>query len=56
MKACELPPDFVPQLPWFARLEGTPGYAELLRERERRIEKLKAEFAKIDAEFKVPAG
>jgi tetratricopeptide (TPR) repeat protein len=56
MKVSELPPNFMPQLPWFASLESTPGYAELLRERERRIEKLKAEFAKIDAEFKVPAG
>lgn len=51
MKVSELPPNFIPQLPWFASLEGTPGYAELLRERERRIAKAKAEFAKIDAEF-----
>ncbi len=44
MRCYDLPFGFRPQLPWFRSLEGYPPYDELLRERERRIERIRAEL------------
>lgn len=44
-------PRFMPELPWFAQLEGTPGYSAFLTEYEVRRARMAAEFDRIDAEF-----
>jgi adenylate cyclase len=42
---------FDPQLPWFRSLEGHPGYAEVLAERQRRIDQARTEMRAIEAQF-----
>ena len=42
---------FDPKLPWFRSLEGHPGYAEVLAERQRRIDQARAEMRAIEAQF-----
>ena len=42
---------FDPQLPWFRSLEGHPVYAEVLAERERRIDQARIEMRAIEAQF-----
>jgi len=49
MRCGELPAAFQPQLPWFRALEGYPPYDELLRERARRIERIRAELLALEA-------
>ena len=55
MRCGELPYAFQPQLPWFRRLEGHPPYDALLRERERRVEKIRAELLRLEVSDKVTA-
>jgi adenylate cyclase len=43
--------EFNPQLPWFRSLEGHPGYAEVLAERQRRIDQARIEMRAIEAEY-----
>ena len=50
MRCGELPPVFLPQLPWFRELDGYAPYEELKRERETRIERIRAELFEIEAE------
>ena len=42
---------FDPKLPWFRSLEGHPGYAEVLAERQRRIDQARAEMRAIEAQY-----
>jgi hypothetical protein len=42
---------FDPQLPWFRSLEGHPGYAEILTERQRRIDRARTEMIAIEAQY-----
>jgi adenylate cyclase len=42
---------FDPQLPWFRSLEGHPGYAEILAERQRRIDQARTEMRAIEAQY-----
>jgi TolB-like protein/tetratricopeptide (TPR) repeat protein len=42
---------FDPQLPWFRSLEGHPGYAEVLAERQRRIDQARTEMRALEARF-----
>jgi adenylate cyclase len=42
---------FDPKLPWFRSLERHPGYAEVLAERQRRIDQARAEMRAIEAQF-----
>lgn len=42
---------FLPELPWWAELEGTPGYSAFLAEYNSRKARILAEFRRIDAEF-----
>jgi TolB-like protein len=46
----ELPPGFMPQLPWFRTLDGHAPYEALKREREARIERVRPELERIEAE------
>jgi TolB-like protein len=46
----DLPPSFVPALPWFRQLDGYPPYEALKREREQRIERIRAELLQIETE------
>jgi len=46
----ELPPGFMPQLPWFRALDGYAPYEALKREREKRIERIRPELLRIEAE------
>ena len=48
MRCGDLPFGFWPQLPWFRELEGYAPYGELLRERERRVARLRAELVALD--------
>jgi serine/threonine-protein kinase len=41
---------FDPKLPWFRELEGHPGYAEVLAERQRRIDQARIAMRTIEAE------
>ena len=50
MRCGELPYAFQPQLPWFRSLEGYRPYEELLRERERRIGKSRADLLRYESE------
>ena len=42
---------FDPKLPWFRALEGHPAYAEVLAERQRRIDHARTEMRAIEAQF-----
>jgi tetratricopeptide (TPR) repeat protein len=42
---------FDPRLPWFRSLESHPGYAEILAERQRRIDQARTEMRAIEAQF-----
>jgi hypothetical protein len=42
---------FDPQLPWFRSLEGHPGYAQLLAERQRRIDEARTEMRALEAQY-----
>jgi serine/threonine-protein kinase len=44
----DLPYAFQPQFPWFKSLHGYPPYEELLRERERRLEQVRAELEQLE--------
>ena len=44
-----MPFGFLPQLPWFRSLEGYAPYDELLRERARRIERIRTELLQLEA-------
>lgn len=46
----ELPPGFMPQLPWFRALDGYAPYEALKREREARIARIRPELERIEAE------
>jgi len=46
----ELPPGFMPQLPWFRALDGYASYEALKREREARIARIRPEIERIEAE------
>jgi hypothetical protein len=46
----ELPPGFMPQLPWFRAMDGYEPYEALKREREARIERIRPELERIEAE------
>jgi adenylate cyclase len=50
MRCGELPYAFQPQLPWFRKLDGLAPYEELRRERERRIERTRAELLRLEAQ------
>jgi tetratricopeptide (TPR) repeat protein len=50
MRCGELPPGFLPDLPWFRALDGYAPYEELKRERERRIERIRPELVRIENE------
>jgi adenylate cyclase len=50
MRCGELPPVFLPQLPWFRALDGYAPYEALKREREARIERIRPELLRIEAE------
>ena len=43
--------NFHPQLPWYRNLEGHPGYAGYLAERQRRMEQARAEMETIQERF-----
>ncbi len=49
LRCGDLPWAFEPGLPWFRSLEGYPPYDELLRERERRVERIRATLEQLDA-------
>ena len=42
---------FDPRLPWYRNLEGHPGYADYLAERQRRMEQARAEMESIQEQF-----
>ena len=46
-----LEPFFDPRLPWYRNLEGHPGYADYLAERQRRMEQARAEMESIQEQF-----
>jgi tetratricopeptide (TPR) repeat protein len=46
----DLPPGFLPQLPWFKALDGYPPYEKLKREREARIVRIGPELLRIETE------
>jgi hypothetical protein len=48
MSCGDLPYAFQPQFPWFKSLHGYPPYEELLRERERRLEQVRAELEQLE--------
>jgi len=50
LRCGELPPSFLPQLPWFRALDGYAPYEELKREREARVERIRPELLWIEAE------
>jgi TolB-like protein len=50
LRCGELPPGFLPQLPWFRALDGFAPYEELKREREARIARIRPELLRIEAE------
>ena len=56
LRCGDLPPTFQPQLPWFRQLDGYPPYEAVKRERERRIEKIRAELIKIETESGLATG
>jgi TolB-like protein len=50
MRCGDLPPVFLPQLPWFRALDGYAPYEAIKREREARIERIRPELLQIEAE------
>ncbi|MCM2310899.1 MAG: hypothetical protein NDI84_05795, partial [Steroidobacteraceae bacterium] len=50
LRCGELPPSFLPQLPWFSALDGYAPYEALKREREARIARMRPELLRIEAE------
>ena len=48
MRCGDMPFGFWPQLPWFRSLEGYAPYDELLRERARRIERIRNELLQLE--------
>ena len=54
MRCADLPYGFRPQLPWFQSLEGYAPYDELLRERERRVERIRTEMLRLEANAAAP--
>ena len=42
---------FDPRLPWYRNLEGHPGYADYLTERQRRMERARAEMESVQEQF-----
>ena len=52
MSESDLPFFFRPTLPWFKSLEGHPGYDALVREREARIVRIRAEMLALEAAAK----
>jgi hypothetical protein len=56
MRCGYLPPAFQPQLPWFRQLDGYPPYEALKREREQRVERVRAELIKIETDSGLAAG
>jgi TolB-like protein len=50
MRCGDLPPMFLPQLPWFRALDGYAPYEALKREREARIARIRPELERIEAE------
>ena len=42
---------FDPHLPWFRSLEGHSGYAEVLAERQRRIDQARTEMRAVEAQY-----
>jgi len=50
MRCGDLPPGFLPQLPWFRALDGYAPYEALKREREARIERIRPELLRIESE------
>ena len=55
MSCGDLPYGFQPQLPWFRSMKGYAPYDALLRERERRIEKIRPELISLEADAKASA-
>ena len=55
MRESDLPYFFRPTLPWFKSLEGHPGYDALVREREARIVRIRAEMLALEAAAKKEA-
>jgi len=55
MDESDLPYLFRPALPWFRNLEGHPGYDALVRERDARIERIRAEMLALEAAEKKEA-
>jgi len=52
MDESDLPYLFRPTLPWFKSLEGHPGYDALVRERQERIVRIRAEMLALEAAAK----
>jgi hypothetical protein len=50
MRCGELPPAFLPDLPWFRALDGYEPYEKLKRERQARIERIRPELLRIENE------
>jgi hypothetical protein len=46
----DLPPGFLPLLPWFKALDGYPPYERIKSERARRIERIRPELIRIETE------
>jgi hypothetical protein len=55
MDGSDLPYLFRPTLPWFRNLEGHPGYDALVRERDARIVRIRAEMLALEAAAKKEA-
>jgi hypothetical protein len=53
MRCGELPSAFEPGLPWFRSLEGHPPYDELLRERARRVTRIRSALEQLESEHAV---
>ena len=49
LRCGELPSAFEPGLPWFRSLEGHPPYDELLRERARRVTRIRSTLEQLEA-------
>jgi TolB-like protein len=52
----DLPPGFLPELPWFKALDGYPPYEKLKREREDRIERIRPVLLQIETESGLAPG
>jgi hypothetical protein len=49
MRCGDLPFGFWPQLPWFRSLEGYAPYDELVRERARRVQRIRQDLLQMEA-------